>query len=129
MLDVYKSVYNLTGQPFRLSPDYHFSFGHRTYDDAKSYLKYAISEGEGIVAITGAPGTGKTTLISELISELDTRKVQVGVITNVQLDASHLVDTVVDAFSLELGGKAELSAMSVLKAFLKKQTVEGRRAI
>ena len=67
MLDVYKSRYNLEGQPFRLSPDYRFSFGHRTYEDAMAYLKYAISEGEGFVAITGAPGTGKTTLL-ELIS-------------------------------------------------------------
>jgi len=129
MLDVYKTVYNLTGQPFRLSPDYHFSFGHRSYDDAKSYLKYAVSEGEGIVAITGAPGTGKTTLIASLISELDTNTVQVGVITNVQLDSSHLVDMVVDAFSLEQDLNGGHSAMSVLIAFLKRQAVEGRRAI
>lgn len=53
MLDVYKSVYNLEGQPFRLSPDYRFSFGHPTYEDAKSYLKYAVNEGEGHVLCGG----------------------------------------------------------------------------
>ena len=118
MLDIYKSVYNLNGRPFRLSPDYRFSFSHPTYSDAKSYLKYAISEGEGIVAITGAPGTGKTTLISSLIAELDTTEVQVGFVTNVQLDSGNLLDMVVDAFSLKINHSENVSLMTALKQFL-----------
>ena len=129
MLDVYKSVYNLEGSPFRLSPDYHFSFGHPSYDDAKSYLKYAVSEGEGIVAITGAPGTGKTTLIASLISELDLSHVQVGVVTNVQLDSSNLIDMVVDAFSLKVDHADNVSMVLEFKQFLKNQHVKGRRVI
>ena len=129
MLDVYKSIYKLEGSPFRLSPDHRFSFGHRSYNDAKSYLKYAITEGEGIVAITGAPGTGKTTLIASMISELDLTQVHVGVVTNVQLDSSSLVDMVIDAFSLQAGRAGNVSAMSVLKSFLKQQSEQGRRVI
>ena len=129
MLDVYKSIYKLEGSPFRLSPDYRFSFGHRSYDDAKFYLKYAITEGEGIVAITGAPGTGKTTLIASLISDLDLTQVHVGVVTNVQMDSSSLLDMVIDAFSLQVNRSGEVSAMSELKQFLKHQSAEGRRVI
>ena len=129
MLDVYKSVYNFSGQPFRLSPDYRFSFGHRSYDDAKSYLKYAIAEGEGIVAITGAPGTGKTTLIASLISELDLNQVQVGVVTNVQLDSSNLLNMVAGAFSLNTGRLNNISLMAAFKEFLIKQNAENRRVI
>ena len=129
MLDVYKSVFNLEGQPFRLSPDYRFSFGHQTYEDAKSYLKYAVSEGEGIVAITGAPGTGKTTLIAKLISELDLSHVHVGVVTNVQLDSSNLVDMVIDAFSLQIEHADNVSAMKALKKYLKQEHGKGRRVI
>ena len=129
MLDVYKSIYKLEGSPFRLSPDYRFSFGHHSYDDAKSYLKYAITEGEGIVAITGAPGTGKTTLIASIISELDLTQVHVGVVTNVQLDSSSLLDMVIDAFSLQVDRSGHISAMSALKRFLKNQSTEGRRVI
>jgi type II secretory pathway predicted ATPase ExeA len=129
MLDVYKSVFKLEGQPFRLSPDYRFSFGHRTYDDAKSYLKYAISEGEGIVAITGAPGTGKTTLIASLISELDQARVHVGVVTNVQLDSSNLIEMVVDALSLEIDLTDKTSLMTGFMQFLKQQSKNSRRVI
>jgi type II secretory pathway predicted ATPase ExeA len=129
MLDVYKSVYNLDGKPFRLSPDHRFSFAHRTYDDAKSYLKYAISEGEGIVAITGVPGTGKTTLISSLISELDSSQVRVGVVTNLQMDSANLIAMVIDAFSLQIDRTDKVSLMSELKRYLKQQSEEGRRVI
>ena len=129
MLDVYKSVYNLEGQPFRLSPDYRFSFGHPTYEDAKSYLKYAVNEGEGIVAITGAPGTGKTTLIASLIAELDLGHVHVGVVTNVQLDTSNLVDLVVDAFSLQIEHSDSVSLIKEFKQFLRREHQKGRRVI
>lgn len=129
MLDVYKSVYNLEGQPFRLSPDYRFSFGHQTYEDAKSYLKYAVSEGEGIVAITGAPGTGKTTLIATLISEIELSHVHVGVVTNVQLDSGNLVDLVVDAFSLKVDRSDSVSVMNEFMQFLRREHGKGRRVV
>ena len=129
MLDVYKSIYNLEGQPFRLSPDYRFSFGHQTYEDAKSYLKYAVSEGEGIVAITGAPGTGKTTLIASLIAELDLSHVHVGVVTNVQLDSSNLAEMVVDAFSLQVERSDSVSVMNEFKQFLKREHQQDKRVI
>jgi general secretion pathway protein A len=129
MLDVYKSIYHLDGKPFRLTPDYRFSFAHQSYDDAKSYLKYAISEGEGIVAITGVPGTGKTTLIASLISELELSRVRVGVVTNVQLGSGSLIEMVVDAFSLQIDLANKVSVMGELKRFLKQQSEEGRRVI
>jgi len=129
MLNVYKSIYHLQGSPFRLGPDHRFSFGHRSYDDAKSYLKYAITEGEGIVAITGAPGTGKTTLIASLISELDLTQVHVGVVTNVQLDSGGLINLVLEAFSLPVNDADSVSSMFELKQFLKHQSAEGRRVI
>lgn len=129
MLDVYKSVYNLEGQPFRLSPDYRFSYSHQTFNDAKSYLKYAIHEGEGIVAITGAPGTGKSTLIASLISELDITDVLVGVITNVQLDSGNLLHQVINAFSIPLPDSPDIPAITVFNQFLKEQSEAGRRVV
>ncbi len=134
MLDVYKSGYKLERHPLRLTPDCRFSFGHQTYNDAKSYLKYAISEGEGIVAITGAPGTGKTTLIASLISELDLAQVQVGVVTNVQMDSNHLIDMVADAFSLRIDRSEKdrsenVNVMNAFKQFLIHQNETGRRVI
>jgi len=129
MLDVYKSIYRLEGQPFRLSPDCRFSFGHPSFNNARSYLKYAVSEGEGFVAITGEPGTGKTTLIASLLLELDQTRVQVASLTNVQLDTGNLLNMTLEAFGLEVGGENQVSPLSKLKQFLIQQFNKGRRCI
>ena len=129
MLDVYKSAFNLEGQAFRLTPDHRFSFEHPTYSGAKSYLNYAIAEGEGLVAITGAPGTGKTTLIASLIAELDSTQVTVGIVTNVQLAPAGLVDLVAEAFSLQVDHHNNVNAISDLKHFLQRESSKGRRVI
>lgn len=127
MLDVYKSCYKLEGQPFRLSPDYRFSFSHRTYDEAKAYLKYAANEGEGFVVITGAPGTGKTTLIATLLAELDNTRVKVATLVNEHLDSRELVDRVNDAFGLPADNG--VAPLPKLMRFLNRNHDEGGRAI
>ena len=127
MLDVYKSCYRLSGQPFRLSPDYRFSFSHRTYDEARAYLKYAVSEGEGFVAITGAPGTGKTTLIGALLAELDMGSVKVANLANEQLDSRDLVERVNDAFDVPAGNG--VAPLPKLMRFLNQHREQGGRAI
>ena len=127
MLDVYKSCYKLEGQPFRLSPDYRFSFHHPTYDEAMAYLKYATSEGEGFVVITGAPGTGKTTLIAKLLAELDTTHIKVATLADEQLDSRNLVERVNDAFGVPR--ENDVAPLPVLMRFLNQHKDQGGRAI
>lgn len=129
MLDVYKSFYNLKDQPFRLSPDYRFCFNHPSYANAKSYLKYAVVEGEGFVAITGEPGTGKTTLIAALLAELDSTRVQVATLANVQIDSDNLLNMVLEEFDLPTGDNSQANPISMLKRFLIQQYKNGRRCI
>ena len=127
MLDVYKSCYKLKGQPFRLSPDYRFSFHHPTYDEAMAYLKYATSEGEGFVVITGAPGTGKTTLVGTLLAELDTTRIKVAKLADEQLDSRNLVERVNDAFGVPLDD--DVAPLPGLMRFLNQHKEQGGRAI
>ncbi len=129
MLDVYKSFYKLEGQPFRLSPDHRFSFGHNSYSNARSYLKYAVAEGEGFVAITGEPGTGKTTLISSLLAEIDKSRVHVATLTNVQLDAANLLSMVFEEFGIPTGNVDEIGSLSKLKQFLTQKYKNNQRCI
>ena len=71
MLNIYETVYGLSADPFRLSPDYRFSYSHPSYAKSKAYLDYALLQGEGFVIITGGPGTGKTTLVREILANID----------------------------------------------------------
>lgn len=64
---MYAEYYQLTSEPFLLSPTGKPCYVHPSYSKARSYLEYALSRDEGIVLISGDPGTGKTTLVKDLM--------------------------------------------------------------
>ncbi len=129
MLDVYRTYYQLTGEPFRLGPDHRFSLHHASYANAKAYLDFAIYQGEGFIAITGGPGTGKTTLISEILAGLNRDKIEVATLTSTQLESRDLLQMVASSFGLhpEKINKAEL--LLEIESFLLHRIREGHRAI
>ncbi len=71
---MYEVFYGLKAEPFRLSPDHRFCYEHRSYAKARAYMTYAFLRAEGFVMVTGRPGTGKTTLVGELIEYLAWRR-------------------------------------------------------
>ena len=99
---MFESFYGLTENPFRMSADGQFRFMHKAYKRAWAYLNYALDKGEGFVLIAGRPGTGKTTLIQDTLSELDERIKPVKLISN-QLQGEELLRLV----ALELGLQAQ----------------------
>jgi type II secretory pathway predicted ATPase ExeA len=129
MLDIYKTRYQLKDHPFRLGPDHRFSLDHPSYANAKAYLEYAISQGEGFIAITGEPGTGKTTLIHGLLAGLDKTHIQVATLTCAQLDPRSLLEMVVTSFGLQRNEGSKASLLAELEAFLVKQSRNGRHAV
>jgi type II secretory pathway predicted ATPase ExeA len=129
MLDVYRTYYQLTGEPFRLGPDHRFSLHHSSYANAKAYLEFAIYQGEGFIAITGGPGTGKTTLISEILATLDRGKIEIATLNSTQLESRDLLQMVASSFGLhpEKINKADL--LLEIEAFLIIRVRSGHRAI
>ena len=72
---MYEKYYGLSHDPFRLLPDAGVCYPHRSNAAAWAYIRYALKRGEGIVVVTGAPGSGKTTLAHKLLQEVDKDKV------------------------------------------------------
>jgi len=129
MLDVYRDYYGFTGEPFRLGPDYRFSLHHESYANAKAYLEYAIYQGEGFIAVTGAPGTGKTTLISEILAGLDREKVQVATLTSTQLESRDLLYMVASSFEIHMDEASKANLLVEIESFLVRKIRNGQRAI
>lgn len=71
---MYELFYSLTSDPFRLLPDPGVCFPHRSSSRAWAYLQYALKRGEGIVVVTGQPGSGKTTLSERLLRDSNPSK-------------------------------------------------------
>jgi len=101
---MYEAFYKLANDPFRLLPDPEICFPHRSCAKAWAYLRYAVKRGEGIVVITGPPGSGKTTLAERLLNELNPSKtVSVKLIAN-DLNPTDLLRKLAYSFGLPAEG-------------------------
>jgi len=126
---VYQSYYNLTGKPFRLSPDPEFFFPSRGHKRALAYLRYGLNQNEGFVVITGAPGTGKTTLAQILLKEMGEKNVVVAHLTTTQLDADDMLRMVAASFGLRYENLDKAALLKTIESFLLGRSREQKRAL
>ncbi len=126
---MYEAFYQLSADPFRLSPDAWFSFQHRTYHKAMTYMLHALHRAEGYIMITGQPGTGKTTLVNDLIRTLKPGQAVVGKIVSTQLSADELLNLVAYSFNLDVDGCGKAKVLVQVERFLKQQYQQRRRAL
>jgi general secretion pathway protein A len=67
----YEPYYGLKEKPFSLSADPRFLYKSRTHAPVFDALRAGIRRKEGIIVLTGEPGTGKTTLCRSVLASLD----------------------------------------------------------
>jgi general secretion pathway protein A len=126
---MYDQFYNLTAEPFRMSPDHRFCYKHTQYAKAMAYMAYAFMRGEGFVLITGNPGTGKTTLVGNLIESIADKNVTVGNLVSTQLAADDLLRMVAFSFGIEVEGAEKSLVLQRLTTKFIDLCVEGGRAL
>lgn len=68
---MYKKFYGFKERPFEITPDPAFVYMSEIHQEAFSCLQYAMQEGKGFSVVTGDAGTGKTTLVRKLLSNID----------------------------------------------------------
>lgn len=67
----YEPYYRLNEKPFSLSADPRFLYKSRAHAPVFDALRAGIRRREGIIVLTGEPGTGKTTLCRSVLEGLD----------------------------------------------------------
>lgn len=126
---MYQEFYNLSAEPFRLSPDHSFAYSHKGYSKAWAYMEYAFMRAEGFVMITGKPGIGKTTLIGALVNKLSNSPVKVANLVCTQLQADDLLKMVAYEFGVPVAVVSKGELLHHLTKQLKLWHSEGRRAL
>ena len=126
---MYEYFYKLEAEPFRLSPDHRFCYDHKGYAKARAYMAYAFMRAEGFVMITGRPGTGKTTLIGELVESLADENVTTANLVCTQLQADDLLKMVAYSFGVDPAIVEKGELLQRLNTLLHNWKREGRRAL
>src|SRR5688500_6127458 len=67
----YEPYYGLNEKAFSLSADPRFLYKSRTHATAYEEVRAGIKRREGIIVLTGEPGTGKTTMCRSVVGALD----------------------------------------------------------
>ncbi|BAV33925.1 general secretion pathway protein [Sulfuricaulis limicola] len=125
---MYEKFYGLRNKPFSLLPDPEFLFPSKKHQMALTLLEYGLMNQASFSVITGDIGTGKTTLIRQLLSQMESDMV-VGLITNTHPSFGELLQWILMAFNLECGSRDKVEMYKIFMDFLIKQYAANRRAV
>jgi general secretion pathway protein A len=120
--------FNFRHDPFRLVPEPASLFLGRHHEEALAHLRYAFAENEGFTVITGARGSGKTTICRAFTAGLG-ESARVAFIDERIRTPLGLLSRILQGFGLAPGPGADGKAMiDALNAFLMEQRLRGRKA-
>ncbi len=125
----YLESFGFTERPFTLVPDPAFLYWSDQHKRAFSVLEFGILSRAPITMITGAVGCGKTTLLRQLLQNLEDDAV-VGLISNAQGGRGELIQWVLHALGIPFEpDDGYVSLFQLLQDFLITTYAEGRRVI
>jgi type II secretory pathway predicted ATPase ExeA len=123
---MFESFYGLKEDPFSIRPDPAFLLLTRQHQRALSVLQYGLEARAGFTVVTGAVGTGKTTLIRRLFQMID-KQYTTGLVSNAQDDSfEELLQWILLAFGLEYKGKSKVELYETFTDFLVEERVNDR---
>jgi len=114
---MYEEYFGLNTKPFELVPNPDFLYLSKAHKKALIYLDYGIQEGVGFILITGEVGTGKTTIIRNILKKLKS-KYTVAKVFNTKVSSEQLFAMINDDFGLETKGKDKITLIKELNEFL-----------
>jgi general secretion pathway protein A len=125
---MYETFYGFRSKPFSLLPDPEFLYPSKKHRMALTLLEYGLMNQASFSVISGDIGTGKTTLIRQLLNQME-RDTVVGLITNTHQSFGELLQWILLAFNLECATKDKVDMYKTFMDFLIKQYAANKRVI
>ncbi|QJB55323.1 XrtA/PEP-CTERM system-associated ATPase [Pseudodesulfovibrio sp. zrk46] len=125
---MYRKFYGLKEKPFDIIPNPGVLYESTKHTQALTYLQYGFSENIGFILFTGEIGTGKTTLLKYLLTQM-TDDVEVAVVFNTNVDAEELLRLILIEFEVEGVGRDKSKNLDLLNQHLINTFRQGRRCL
>ncbi|HEX3660832.1 MAG TPA: AAA family ATPase [Acidobacteriaceae bacterium] len=116
---MYKAFYQLTRNPFDLTPDPSYFVATQRHNEALAALHYGIRRHKGFVVVTGEVGTGKTLLLRCLLRLLrESRDVSYAYLFNSLMTPVEFLQYILSDFGLVVSGKNKGELLHELGEFV-----------
>lgn len=126
---MYCDFYGLKEKPFTITPNPEFIFLSRNHREAFAHLLYGVDSHAGFIAMTGEVGTGKTTLLRTLLTQLDADKYRSALIFNTCLSCEQLLATICREFDITPVESSRFGYLDALNRFLLDQHLAGSTVV
>ncbi len=125
---MYLEHFGLDEPPFKITPVTDFFFSGANRGEILDALVYAITDGEGIIKISGEVGSGKTMLCRMLLDKLPTN-IKAIYLANPSMSRDELLYAIADRLQLDLEGKRVNVILQTLQNHLEAMYERGERVV
>jgi type II secretory pathway predicted ATPase ExeA len=125
---MYLEHFGLTEPPFKITPVTEFFFSGANRGEILDALIYAITDGEGIVKISGEVGSGKTMLCRMLLDRLPSN-IKAIYLANPSMSRDELLYAIADRLDLDLEGQRVNVILQTLQNHLEAMYERGERCV
>ncbi len=125
---MYERFYNFLSKPFALNPDPTFLYPSRQHAAALTMLEYAMESQATFCLLTGEIGSGKTTVVRQLIRTLDDRFV-VGLISNTHERFQSVLPWALSALSVVPADYTDIAQYEALTDVVIRAYGKGKRTL
>jgi general secretion pathway protein A len=118
----------MTKLPFQLAPDPQFLYLSKVHSRARAYMHYTVMDRNSFVVITGEIGSGKTTLIHDLLANMASNVI-IAKIHQTQLDELEFYQTILIQFGLKPNQATKVELLNMLNNYLMEKSSQGQQVL
>ena len=125
---MYLNHFELKEKPFDQLPDPDFLYLTQQHEEALSRMQFALAIDDSFTVVTGEIGSGKTTLIRKLLSDMADECVP-AFITHTRLDDVELLQLILVEFGIRPFGMGKSEMITEIRKFVTSTQESGRRVV
>ncbi|MDD2367297.1 MAG: AAA family ATPase [Desulfuromonadaceae bacterium] len=126
---MYCDFFGFSEKPFTITPNPDFVFLSSIHREAFARLLYGVDSHAGFIALTGEVGTGKTTMLRTLLTQLDSDKYRSALIFNPCMSAEQLMASICREYGVTSEEQNRYGYLDALNRFLIEQNGSGRTVV
>ena len=125
MYEEFFGHFGLQRNPFHVSPNPHGFYSTAAHDEALSQLVFGIASRQGMMVLTGEPGTGKTTILHYLLEWLNQHNYSTSYVFHTLVPSTDLLRLILRDFGVQCSSNHKSELLVALKEWLVVRNAAG----